>query len=148
MGCKVCVKIGLKHKPCRLGTGKRERVFAKGGVVLSDSRELLTGVAQVIFTEVDVDVAQHIAVPERAFFALLDENSVAVLINCHKRPQLVAKLAFGGIIKIKACIIDNNIPVLAAAVWTEVCNAFKFFAVFRKVVFHSYVHFKVRINCS
>ena len=49
---------------------------------------------KVIFAEVDVNVAQHIAVPKRAFFTLPDENSVAVLVNCHKRPEPVAKLAF------------------------------------------------------
>ena len=102
----------------------------------------------MIFTEVDVNVAQHIAIPERTFFTLPDKNSVAVLINCHKRPEPIAKLAFGGIIKIKACIIDNNIPVPATAVGTEVRNASEFFAVFREVVFHNYVHFNVRINCS
>lgn len=103
---------------------------------------------KVIFAEVDVNVAQHIAVPKRAFFTLPDKNSVAVIVNCHKRPEPVAKLAFGGIIKIKACIIDNNIPVPATAVGTEVRNASEFFAVFREVVFHSHVHFNVRINCS
>ena len=123
-------------------------MFTKNSVVLSDSRKFLTGVTKVIFTEVDVNVAQHIAVPERAFFTLPDKNSVAVLVNCHKRPEPVAKLAFGGIIKIKACIIDNNIPVFATAVGTEVRNASEFFAVFREVVFHSHVHFNVRINCS
>ena len=36
----------------------------------------------------------------------------------------------------------------ATAVGTEVRNASEFFAVFREVVFHSHVHFNVRINCS
>lgn len=76
-------------------------MFTKNGVVLSDSRKFLTGVTKVIFTEVDVNVAQHIAVPKRAFFTLPDENSVAVLVNCHKRPEPVAKLAFDCIIKSK-----------------------------------------------
>ena len=123
-------------------------MFTKNGVVLSDSRKFLTGVTKMIFAEVNVNVAQHITVPERAFFTLPDKNSVTVLVNCHKRPESVAKLAFNCIIKIKACIIDNNIPVPATAVGTEVRNASKFFAVSRKVVFHNYVHFNVRINCS
>ena len=123
-------------------------MFTKNGVVLSDSRELFAGVTKMIFTEVDVDVAQHIAIPERTFFTLPDKNSVAVLVNCHKRPEPVAKFTLGGVVKIKACIIDNNIPVFATAVGTEICDTSEIFAVFRKVVFHNYVHFNVRINCS
>lgn len=90
----------------------------------------------MIFADVDVNVAQHIAVPKRAFFTLPDENSVAVLVNCHKRTlSLSPNSAFDCIIKIKACIIDNNIPVPATAVGTEVRNASEFFTVFREVVF-------------
>ena len=93
-------------------------------------------------------MSHSISLFQNGHFTLPDENSVAVLVNCHKRPEPVAKLAFDCTIKIKACIIDNNIPVPATAVGTEVRNASEFFAVFREVVFHSHVHFNVRINCS
>lgn len=63
----------------------------KNGVVLSDSRKFLTGVTKVIFTEVDVNVTQHIAVPERAFspclMKILSPSSSIVISDLSLSPN-------------------------------------------------------------
>lgn len=66
-------------------------MFTKSGVVLSDSRKFLTGVTKVIFAEVDVNVAQHIAVPERTFspclMKILSPSSSIVISDLSLSPN-------------------------------------------------------------
>ena len=101
-------------------------MLAKVAVVHSDARKVRAGLAEVLFADSDVYVAEHIPVPERAPAVCARENALAVLVGHEHSPHFVAEGTLYGLVKLLGIAVDVDVPVLAAAVLAEVCYALEF----------------------
>ena len=110
----------------RFGTGEGQNVLAEIAVVDRDPRKVCAGIAEMFLAYAYVYVAEHVAVPERAPAVCAAENALVVLVGNKQSAHFVAEGSLYGLIKRLGLTVDIDVPVLAAAVLAEVCNALEF----------------------